>query len=98
MGKATPGQKKCTTVWLESEIGSAGNDRLKMFYCFNCRIPLLQYSGRIMTVVPGSQPYEPGAVIKCKGNVPNQYGGWEECGHYFSFVGSVYTRAPEIGE
>ena len=90
MSKSLPGQKKITTVWLESEIGSGGNDKTKMFYCFNCRIPLIQYKGNVVTIVPGSQPYEPSTILKCKGNIPNANGTWEECGVHYSFAGTVY--------
>jgi len=89
MSKSLPGQKKIVTVWLESEIeGSV--DRLKMFFCFNCRIPTIQYKGNIITIVPGSQPYENYTVLKCKGNVQNSNGDWQECGVHYSFAGTVY--------
>ena len=96
MAKPEKSQKKVTTVWLESEVGARGNDKTKMFFCFNCRIPLIQYTGGIMTVVPGGAPYIPSTVLKCKGNVQNSDGTWEECGQLYSFVGSIYTKDPQL--
>lgn len=95
MGKASPSAKKPTTIFLEPEISGAG-DKVKMFFCFNCRIPLIEYTGKVITVIPGHHPYEPSTVLKCKGNVQKRDGIWETCGYYYSFIGSVYTRDPEM--
>ena len=95
MAKPDRGQKKVTTVWLDSEIGARGNDKVKMFFCPNCRIPIIQYTGNIATIVPGGSPYIPSTILKCKGSVQNPDGTWEECGHLYSFVASVYTKDPQ---
>jgi hypothetical protein len=88
------GNKKVTTVWLEPEnIGSRPVE--KIFFCFSCRVPLIQYTGKVVTVVPGDQPYEPSTILKCKGSV-KKGNIWEECGHYFCFVGSVFTKNPQL--
>jgi len=94
MGKAIPSTKKLTTVFLEPEV-EAYSDKVKMFYCFNCRTPIIEYTGRVMTIVPGRSPVEPSTRLKCKGSVQRRDGEWEECGVYYSFVGSVYTKTPE---
>ncbi len=92
MGRAKKGQRKVTTIWLEPEIGYGGKDELKLFKCFNCGVPVMQYSGYVKTIVPGKPPMEPASYVKCKGSKQNSQLEWENCGHYFSFVSSVYTR------
>ena len=91
MGRPAPSYKKLTTVILEAEK-IQGEDRHNMFYCYNCRTPVIQYQGDILHVVPGQHPYEPSTVIKCKGNRKNEAGVWEECGYYFSFLSTVYSK------
>jgi hypothetical protein len=39
---------------------------IKMFFCFNCQAPTLQYKGTIMTMVPGIGIVEPYTLQKCK--------------------------------
>lgn len=95
MSKSAPGIKKITTVWLDAENEGDG-DKTKMFFCFNCRIPIIEYEGHIMQIVPGHSPYNPSTILKCKGSVQRRDGSWEECGLYYSFAGSVYTRNPEV--
>ena len=95
MGHTNPGQKKTCTVWLEPEVEGEG-DKQKMFYCFNCRIPIIQYRGTIATIVPGNQPYTPNTIIKCKGSLQTRDGVWEECGQYYVFMGAAYSRDPEM--
>lgn len=94
MGKSLKGSKKVTTVWLEPET-EGDHDKVKMFYCFNCRIPLIEYSGNVTEIVPGNSPLEPGTILKCKGSVQRQDKQWEECGMYYRFQGAVYTAHPE---
>ena len=94
MSKSQKGQKKISTIWLESETGKDG-DKRKMFYCFNCRTPLIEYIGHVKTIVPGRNPYNPSTILKCKGSVQRSDGIWEDCGMYYSFAGSVYTKIPE---
>ena len=84
MGKNIPGTKKVCTVWLEAEVEGNG-DKKKMFFCFNCRVPILKYFGRITEIVPGGPPVEPYTEIKCKGSVQREDGQWEECGQYYCF-------------
>ena len=91
MARPEKGTKKVTSVWLEPEI-EGQRDKIKMFYCYNCRVPLIQYTGNIATIVPGRQPYEPSTILKCKGSIRRDSGDWEECGQYFSFVAAVYTK------
>ena len=93
MSQARKGQNKVCTIWLEPEIGINGTDKMKMFYCFNCRIPILKYIGKVFSVIPGNAPYNPSTVLKCKGNVRyEQEGEWEECGMQYAFVAGVYTK------
>ena len=92
--KSKIGQKKVCTIWLEPEIEGYG-DKVKMFFCFNCRIPIIEYRGNIMEIVPGGSPYNPSTILKCKGSVRKDDGTWEACGMYYSFVAAVYTKDPE---
>lgn len=92
--RAVRSQKKVTTVWLEPEK-TCKSDWEKMFYCFNCRSPLIQYTGKVITIVPGDQPYEPSTIIKCKGNIKKGT-MWEECGYYFCFIATVFTKKPHL--
>lgn len=94
MGRPSPSTKKVTSIWLEPEIDGY-DDKLKMFYCFNCRMPLIEYQGNIINIVPGRHPYTPSTVHKCKGSVQRKDGTWEECGMMYSFIGSAYTKIPE---
>ncbi len=96
MAKAVQGQKKITSVWLEGELNADGYDKRKLFKCFNCGIPTIQYKGKVMTIVPGNTPYTPGTILKCKGNVRREDGTYEQCGMEFAFMGVVYTKNPEM--
>lgn len=62
MGKPIAGQKKVTTVWLEPESG-----KTKLFKCFNCGLPLAEYTGDAIAIVPGAHPYIPSTTHKCRG-------------------------------
>lgn len=96
MGKSAKGIKKPVTVWLEPEKeGEDYQDKVKLFFCYNCRIPLIEYQGNVMTIIPGRSPYTPATVLKCKGSVQIGTDEWEECGMFYSFVGSVYTKFPK---
>ena len=95
MGKAQKGIKKSVTVWLDAENEEDYQDKVKMFFCFNCRIPLIEYQGNVASIIPGRSPYVPATILKCKGSVQVGVGEWEECGEYFSFVGTVYTKFPK---
>ena len=95
MSTTAPGVKKPCTVWLEAEI-EGYSDRKKIFFCFNCRIPIIEYTGNVMQVVPGSSPYTPSTILKCKGSVPTKDRDWESCGMYYSFVDAVRTSNPEM--
>ena len=86
--------KKVTTVWLEPEE-TGKIPQKKMFYCFNCRVAIIQYTGKVVTIVPGNHPYSPSTIIKCKGNV-KKGSYWEECGYFYCFVGSVFTKNPDL--
>ena len=93
MSKAQQGQRKVTTVWLDAETEGVG-DKTTLFFCFNCRIPLIEYEGNVLTIVPGKSPYSPNTTQKCKGTVKLRNGEWEECGMYYSFQGAIYTENP----
>lgn len=95
MGKNLPGIKKVCTVWLEAE-NEGYEDKLKMFFCFNCRIPIIEYTGKVMQLVPGGSPYTPSTVLKCKGSVQRRDGSWEDCGMFYSFIDSVRSENPKI--
>jgi len=95
MSKARKGQKKPTAIFLEAEVDGTG-DKTKLFFCFNCRIPLIEYRGRVASIVPGDTPFKVGTMLKCKGNVQLRDGGWEECGMYYSFHGIIYTQDPQV--
>lgn len=91
MAKAVKSAKKVTSVFLESETRE-NRQRLKMFFCPNCRTPIAQYKGTYVTIVPGQHPYEPLTLHKCKGTFKNEEGDWEECGYFYSFVSVVQTK------
>jgi len=96
MGRPSKGTKKPVSVWLEPEKEGEGfQDKVKMFYCYNCRIPLIEYQGNVVSIIPGRSPYTPATILKCKGSVQVGAGEWEECGIYYSFVGVVYTKFPK---
>lgn len=95
MAKNLPSTKKITSVFLEPEIEGSG-DKVKMFFCFNCRIPIIEYQGQVTTIIPGHSPYTPSTALKCKGSVQRHDGEWENCGMYYSFVGAIYTKNPEM--
>lgn len=97
MGKPRKSRKKVTSVWLESEesnsaIESSDYYKLKMFYCPSCRVPVIQYQGDVIRIVPGNHPYTPKTVIKCKGSLKDDDGIWEECGMYYSFMAVVNNK------
>lgn len=94
MPKAQSGTKKVITVWLTSE-NEGYSDKKRMFFCFNCRVPIIEYEGDVISMVPGGSPYSPSTALKCKGSVRRKDGDWEFCGNYFVFVGSVQTQRPE---
>ena len=91
MSETQKGTKKPTTVWLESQ-----GSEVKMFFCFNCRIPVLEYTGSVVQIVPGNSPYTPSTILKCKGNVQRRDGTWEACGMYYSFIDVIRTQNPEL--
>ena len=95
MSKSAPSSRKVCTIWLDSENEGYG-DKRKMFFCFNCRIPIIEYEGNVIQIVPGGSPYTPNTVLKCKGSVQRRDGDWEECGMFYSFASVVYTRNPEL--
>lgn len=51
-----------TTVTLVADP----QDKLKMFFCFNCQAPFGQYKGSTLSVEPGRPHVEPYTVQKCK--------------------------------
>ena len=51
-----------TTVTLVADA----EDKLKIFFCFSSQTPLIQYKGRVISVLPGLSPYEPYTILKCK--------------------------------
>lgn len=52
-------------------------DKLKMFFCWNCQAPTLQYKGNVLSVGPGLPPVEPYSLLKCKNS---------RCPQVFSFT------------
>ena len=96
MAKTNPGQKKPTSIWLEAEMDGGGSDLRKLFNCFNCKMPVIQYIGEVITIVPGKTPYSPGTILKCRGNVRMEDSSYERCGMEYIFQGVVYTKNPEM--
>jgi len=90
MSKSAPSIRKPTTVWLE------GSSEKKMWFCPNCRIPLIEYEGNVIQIVPGGSPYSPSTSLKCKGSVQKRDGTWEECGAFYTFLGVVFTKNPQM--
>lgn len=84
MSKANPGIKKITTVWLEPDP----YERIKIFWCFNCKSPIVEYSGQVTQIVPGSSPYTPSVIVMCKGDARIN-NSWEKCGHRYVFEKST---------
>ena len=97
MGKPQKTKKKAAAIWLESEKSRGGGYRLKMFNCPDCRVPVVQYQGEIIRIVPGDHPYTPKIVIKCKGSLKDEFGVWKECNTYYSFIG-VVANSKDIEE
>jgi len=90
--KVQDSEKKITTVWLDPD--NADNSRIKLFHCFNCRTPVLEYSGKVVSIIPGGAPISPNTQQQCKGKV------WhgtqvEKCGIFYTFMGSVFTVDPQ---
>lgn len=67
---------KITTVYLDYDPFG----QVTMFYCHSCRYPLLQYSGEIVTLLPGTQEFSPPIIIKC---------GNKHCGHKYALLGFI---------
>ncbi len=61
-----------TSVWLTPDVNDPHNMRLKMFFCPNCRTPILQYKGFITKIIPGELPVDLPIVIKCPNTECNQ--------------------------
>ena len=55
-----------TSVYLTKDADDHTNSRLKMFFCFNCMAPIVQYRGRVITIIPGEPVIQIGTVTKCK--------------------------------
>ena len=72
------------------------SDKPKMFFCFNCRVPVIQYRGDVQTIIPGNQPYTPNTIIRCRGSIQRPDGVWEECEQHYVFMGAAYSKNPEI--
>jgi hypothetical protein len=70
MAKPEPGQKKVETIWLDAEISTNGEPKTKLFRCPNCGLPIVEYTGEIVRIIPGLHLYNPSIIIKCKGSVP----------------------------
>ena len=90
--KVQDSEKKPTTVWLDPD--NFNESRIKLFHCYNCRAPVLEYNGTVASIIPGGVPITPNTSQQCKGKV------WhdtqvEKCGIYYSFMGSVQTEDPE---
>ena len=51
-----------TTVTLVADP----HDKIKMFFCFNCQSPTVQYKGNVITVQAGLPAYEPYSLLKCR--------------------------------
>lgn len=95
--KPQPSQVKVTTVWLEAEgtaeeVNEEGIWRL--FHCINCRVPVIEYNGKVVSIAPGDQPYVPATRLECKGKTwrDNQP---HDCGMVYVFMGTAYTQNPE---
>lgn len=83
--------KKVTTIILEEdELNGEGIEQ--MWYCPNCRSPVLQYKGSVMHIVPGMHPYEPSTKIKCKGTKMDHKGIRVECNTYYAFLPTSQTE------
>lgn len=96
MSRALTSRKKVTTVWLEGDYTSHGNDRVRIFTCFNCGKHVIKYRGNVIQVVPGDHPYTPATETKCTGNIRNEDGVWEECGQYYSFMGTATPKPNRV--
>lgn len=55
-----------TSVYLAQDSDDHTNSKLKMFFCFQCQTPAIQYRGKVITVIPGEPIVEIGTVYKCK--------------------------------
>jgi len=59
-----------TSVWIKKHK----NKGIKIFYCHQCRYPVFQYEGDIVTLLPGSVPSPLPILCQCKG---------KNCGHKY---------------
>lgn len=67
--KSKKSSKKIVSVWLEPENFRSGDPKEKLFYCFNCKTPLVKYSGNVGRIIPGDVPFSPGVTHICRGDV-----------------------------
>lgn len=42
-----------------------GFNDLHMFFCYNCKNPLFQYKGRVVSITSGSTPHTVPIILKC---------------------------------
>lgn len=54
-----------TTVILQSDVDDQAEERLKMFFCYNCQNPVAQYNGHVFAIMPGKSPVSLPVYIKC---------------------------------
>lgn len=71
-----PPELKLTTVYLEYNP----MDQVVMFYCHLCRYPMFQYSGEIISLMPGMGDFSPPIIFQCGNN---------HCKHKYAVLGFI---------
>jgi hypothetical protein len=65
---------KVTSITLSYDIDDIKEDKLKMFFCYNCQNPVAQYQGEVLSILPGATPIRLPIIVKCP-----------HCKHLYSF-------------
>jgi RNase P subunit RPR2 len=63
--KNIPKEIKVTNVTLSYDIDDIKEDKLKMFFCYNCQNPVAQYQGEVLSIMPGATPVRLPIIVKC---------------------------------
>jgi len=53
------------SITINSDKKDPEGKKVKMWFCPNCQNPCFQYTGKLISVVPGSTPSPVRVIIKC---------------------------------
>jgi hypothetical protein len=65
-----------TTVTISHDLDDPQGTKMYIFHCTSCGSPMFQYSGFIISILPGLSPVKLPSVLRC----PNS-----RCKHNYSF-------------